>query len=72
MFFLLISRKSLIDKAFHKFDAENKGYVSIEDAKRILCDMNFTDDEVEALVKVHDANGDGKLQYVEFVKFWNY
>ena len=64
-------RREQIDKAFREFDREGKGYVSLEDAKRILGGMLFSNEEVEALVKAHDTNNDGVLQYHEFVHFWS-
>jgi Ca2+-binding EF-hand superfamily protein len=63
-------RKDAIDVAFRQFDRDNKGYVSMGDAKRILKGQLFSDAEVEAIVRAHDTNHDGKLQYEEFVHFW--
>ncbi len=68
--FVNIFRKDVIDQSFRHFDKDNKGYVSVEDAKRILGGFLFTDAEIEALVKTHDTNQDGRLQYEEFVHFW--
>lgn len=63
-------KKEKIQTAFKQFDRENKGYVTVSDAKRILGGM-FADHEVEALVRAHDTNNDGILQYHEFVQFWS-
>merc|ERR1712141_612293 len=59
--------KDNMTKVFKGFDKENKGYVSIDDAKRILGGLMFDVSEIEGLIKAHDTNGDGKMQYEEFV-----
>ena len=57
---------------FLEFDENKDGYVSIEEAKEAMHNMGvFNDDEIEALVDSYDVNHDGRLQYDEFVKFWN-
>ena len=65
-----IFSKQAIDKAFCQFDKDGKGYVSLDDAKRILGGLLFSESEVEALVEAHDTNRDGILQYEEFMHFW--
>ena len=56
---------------FNEFDTNKDGCISMEEAKIALRNMAFNDDEIDALVLCYDANGDGKLQYEEFVKMWN-
>ena len=58
-------------KAFKHFDRDNKGYVTADDAKGIMREFGFGDAETETLVKTHDTNQDGVLQYEEFVHFWS-
>ncbi len=60
-----------IDQAFRQFDQDGKGYVTADDAKRIMRNFMFSDAEIERLVRMHDTNRDGKLQYHEFIRFWN-
>jgi len=62
-------RKVAIDKAFREFDKEGKGYVTTDDAKKILGNL-YTAREVERMVAKHDTNNDGVLQYEEFMTFW--
>eukprot|EP00918_Siedleckia_nematoides_P041811 GHVU01091076.1.p1 GENE.GHVU01091076.1~~GHVU01091076.1.p1 ORF type:complete len:237 (+),score=43.35 GHVU01091076.1:53-763(+) len=62
-------KKVQIEKAFHEFDKEGKGHVTVADAQRILGAI-FSDTEVEQLVRLHDANQDGVLQFNEFISFW--
>ncbi len=63
-------RKIGIDTAFRRFDRENKGYVTSADAKSIMREYGFSDMEIDQLIRLHDKNQDGKLQYSEFVQFW--
>ena len=63
-------RKAQISQAFHSFDIDNKGYVTAADAKRILGNFGFKDSEILSLMRAHDTNNDGKLQFEEFVHFW--
>ena len=64
-------RKQQITEAFRSFDVDNKGYITAADAKRILANFGFQDSEILSLVRAHDTNQDEKLQYDEFVRFWN-
>ena len=63
-------RKAQISQAFQSFDIDNKGYVTAADAKRILGNFGFKDSEILSLMRAHDTNNDGKLQFEEFVHFW--
>ena len=67
---MLYCRKEDIKKAFQEFDKDNKGYVSFEDAQRIMADYGFTDSELTALFNIHDRNKDNMLHFEEFVTFW--
>jgi Ca2+-binding EF-hand superfamily protein len=64
-------KKQSVDNAFRQFDREGKGFVTVDDARRILLNFGFTDQEIVALVKANDTNQDGILQFDEFVHFWN-
>ena len=69
--FCICFRKQQINEAFRSFDVDNKGYITAADAKRILGNFGFKDSEILSLVRAHDTNQDEKLQYDEFVRFWN-
>lgn len=56
---------------FQKFDKDGSNSISFEEAKSILRDFKFNDAEILDLMKLHDTNNDGMLQYEEFVHFWN-
>ena len=56
---------------FDEFDANKDGYISVDEARTAMSRMGFQREEIECLVATYDANGDGRLQYEEFVRLWN-
>ena len=68
---VIFFRKEQIKHAFQSFDIENKGYITAADAKRVLGNFGFKDSEILSLLRTHDTNNDGRLQYDEFVHFWS-
>ena len=56
---------------FRNFDKNGDNSISYAEAKTILRDFKFSDMEILDLMKLHDSNNDGNLQYEEFVHFWN-
>ena len=56
---------------FKKFDKDGNQSISYKEARSVLKDLRFSDEEVQTLVELHDHNHDGQLQYEEFVHFWN-
>ena len=54
---------------FAEFDKDNSGAVSVDEAKLMLNKLGMSENEVVAMVDLHDANHDGELQYDEFVSF---
>ncbi|WP_435026336.1 EF-hand domain-containing protein [Nostoc sp. CALU 1950] len=53
---------------FQNFDADNSGYITLEELK--LCirniDSNFTDIQIEEMLKLADTSGDKQISYEEF------
>jgi len=60
--------EDLIQVTFKKFDRHGAGCITPKDLKSILGDNLFGDD-MEALIREGDLNGDGKLDYDEFAKY---
>ena len=61
-----------LQATFHEFDSNHDGYITIDEAKQAMHNLGvFNDDEIESLILTYDVNQDGRLQYDEFVKFWN-
>ena len=62
-----------IIEAFRLFDADNNGYISIDELKYILkmVDSPLSDKDVKEIFDTFDVSKDGKIDYKEFVAFWN-
>ena len=62
-----------IIEAFRLFDADNNGYISIDEFKYILkmVDSPLSDKDVKEIFDTFDVSRDGKIDYKEFVAFWN-
>ena len=58
---------------FRHFDADNNGYISIDEFKYILkmVDSPLSDKDVKEIFDTFDVSRDGKIDYKEFVAFWN-
>ena len=61
-----------IINAFEIFDRNHDGTISINEFKHILMDLGqkLSEKEVEEIIQDIDFNEDGKLNYREFVEFW--
>ena len=59
--------------AFRLFDADHNGYISIDEFKYILkmVDSPLSDKDVKEIFDSFDVSRDGKIDYKEFVAFWN-
>ena len=57
-------------KAFDKVDINNDGVINVEELKTLLKGLGeaFTDEAVNDMIKIADLNGDGKIQFNEFIK----
>ena len=63
-------RKEELQKMFKSFDTDGDNSISFDEARILLRDFRFTDVEIRDLMRLHDSNNDGRLQYEEFVHFW--
>ena len=63
-------KEEKIKNAFQKMDQNGDGEATKEEIKEMFKSMkgDFTDDEIDELVKIADANGDGKINFEEFTK----
>ena len=53
---------------FDKIDKEGKGYISAQVARSAMQGVSLTDEQVERIIGVADADGNGKIDFEEFVK----
>ena len=60
-------------EAFKVFDTNNDGFISPEELRHVMANLgeNLKDDEIDEMIKEADKNGDGKVDYDEFVTMMN-
>lgn len=59
-----------IREAFKVFDRDNNGFISAQELRHVMTSIGekLTDEEVDMMIKEADANGDGRIDYNEFVQ----
>ncbi|CAN4116530.1 unnamed protein product [Withania somnifera] len=76
-FFNLISKKiketdpeEELKEAFKVFDKDQNGYISANDLRHVMINLGekLTDEEAEQMIKEADLDGDGQVNFDEFVK----
>lgn len=66
-----------VEQIFRLIDKDNSGYITVEEAGRILLRVNsrlgrsYGEDNITELFKILDKNGDGKLNLAEFSAIFN-
>jgi len=57
-------------EAFKVFDRDGNGYITSHELKNVMISLGeyLTPDEVDELVKEADLDGDGQINYEEFIK----
>ncbi|XP_041480185.1 neo-calmodulin-like [Lytechinus variegatus] len=60
-----------IREAFRVFDKGNLGYIENSDLHRVLIALDINKGEVDELIKDADIDGDGRIEYEEFVQMMN-
>lgn len=66
------ARRSVCEElkdAFNVFDRNGDGYITHEEMKRVLDEFeeNLSDKDVAEMIKEADQDGDGKINYQEFI-----
>ena len=57
-------------EAFKVFDSDGNGNISADELRQIMANLGekLTEEEVDAMVKEADIDGDGEINYEEFVR----
>ena len=57
-------------KLFHMFDRDGSGFIDAKELRKIMRRLGtkISSEEVERMVRKADADGDGKVNFEEFVK----
>ncbi|CDO51781.1 similar to Saccharomyces cerevisiae YBR109C CMD1 Calmodulin [Geotrichum candidum] len=58
-----------IREAFRVFDRDGNGFISAAELRHVMTSIGekLTEEEINAMIKEADANGDGQIDYNEFV-----
>ncbi|XP_072039372.1 neo-calmodulin [Amphiura filiformis] len=59
-----------IREAFKVFDKDGNGFISSAELRHVMTNLGekLTEDEVEGMIREADIDGDGQVNYEEFVK----
>jgi len=65
-----VDQESDLREAFKIFDRDRDGFIDMKELKKVttMLGQQLTKEEVEDFMKEADVDGNGKLDYDEFVK----
>jgi calmodulin len=65
---VIINAHFQILEAFKIFDKDGNGLISARELKHVMANLgeSLSEDEVEAMIKEADIDGDGAINYTEF------
>ena len=64
------SDESILKEAFKVFDKDGNGFISAAELRHVMTNLGekLTDEEVDEMIREADIDGDGQINYEEFVK----
>ena len=64
------SDSDIIKEAFKVFDRDGNGFISSAELRHVVTSLGekLTDEEVDELITEVDVDGDGQINYAEFVR----
>ena len=65
-------KKERLYEAFCNFDKDNNGHITKEELLKVLKAEKGQEEEVEKYIKAVDKNGDGKIDYKEFLELMGF
>ncbi|XVF20607.1 hypothetical protein REPUB_Repub12eG0015300 [Reevesia pubescens] len=59
-----------LQEAFRVFDKDQNGFISAAELRHVMTNLGekLTDEEVDEIIREADVDGDGQINYEEFVK----
>lgn len=65
-----VSEENEILEAFKVFDQDGNGYISARELRTVMASLGrkLTDEEVDDIIREVDLDGDGQIDYEEFLK----
>ncbi|XP_052249546.1 neo-calmodulin-like isoform X4 [Dreissena polymorpha] len=66
------NREDIVRSAFRTFDRDGNGYIDENEFRVAMKKLGetLTDKELDDMMRQADVDGDGKINYEEFVKMW--
>lgn len=67
---MMIGQEEEIWKIFQAFDSDKNGYISAPELRNVMATLgeNLSEEEIAEMIREADIDGDGHINYEEFVR----